>query len=154
MTARAMLDRLDRAAIVFLLAVHAGLLGWAVIGFAEMVLAEPPWPRLSNPLFSPAMLFLQWFLVAGAALTLLLGYALRWPRLRGAMALWYAAMAATCAWQTFMILTHDTRFHAMALEYAEYVAILVYLHYSPIVRARLGSLAMAPIPVARSPRPS
>ena len=149
-----MREGLDRAALLFLLAVHAGLLCWALVGFAEMVLATPPWPRLSNPLFSPGMLFLQWVLVAGAALTFLLGLALRWPRLRGAMAAWYAAMAATCAWQTFFILEHDTRFLAMALEYAEYAAILLYLHHSSAVRARIGPAAPGPIPAARSPRPS
>ena len=133
--------RLDRAVILVLLAVHAGLVFWALIGFLEMVLADPPWPRLSNPLITPAMLFLQWFLIAGAALTFLTGYARRWRRLRETMTGWYAAMAITCAWQTFFILQHDTRFVAIAIEYAEYAAILVYLRYSPAIRARIGPAA-------------
>lgn len=132
-----MLRIADRAIAVVLVVVHAGLLGWALAGFAEMAWTDPPWPRISNPLFSDAMLFLQWFLVAGAASTFLVGYAGRWPRLPAAMVTWYALMAALCAWQTFFILEHPSRFAQMALEYAEYVTIAIYLHLSPHVRGRL-----------------
>jgi hypothetical protein len=128
----------DRSLAVVLVVVHAGLLAWALIGFAEMAWANPPWPRVSNPLFSNAMLFLQWTVVAGAASTFSIGYARRWQRLPAAMVAWYAVMAAICAWQTFFILEHPSRFILMALEYAEYGVIATYLHLSPYMRARLG----------------
>ena len=127
----------DRAIAIVLLVVHAGLLVWALVGFIEMVWANPPWPRVSNPLFSNTMLFLQWFLVTGAALTFLVGYSGRWPRLPAAMVAWYVAMGTVCAWQTFFILQHPSRFALMALEYAEYLTIALYLHLSPHIRARL-----------------
>lgn len=132
-----MLSFADRAIAVLLVVVHAGLLVWAMTGFAKMAWATPPWPRVSNPLFSDAMLLLQWCVVAAAALTFLIGYACRWSRLRAAMAAWYVVMAAICAWQTFFILEHSSRFVQMALEYAEYVAIAIYLHVSPHIRSRL-----------------
>jgi hypothetical protein len=136
----AVLDRLIAALL-------AGLLAWAAIGFAELAFAAVPWPRLSNPLFSTAMLVLQWSVVAAAAVTFLAGWFARWPRLRRAMAGWYALMAAICAWQTFFILEHDTRFVAMAVEYAEYLAILAWLWLSPHVAARIGP-ARVPATVA------
>jgi hypothetical protein len=85
-----------------------------------------------------AMLLLQWCVVAAAALTFLVGCAERWPRLPAAMVAWYVVMAAVCAWQTFFILEHPSRFAQMALEYAEYVAIAIYLHLSPHIRGRLS----------------
>lgn len=132
-----MLGFADRVLALVLLVVHAGLLVWALAGFAEMAWANPPWPPVSNPLFSDATLLLQWCVVAGAALTFLGGYAGRWPRLPAAMVAWYVVMAAVCAWQTFFILEHPSRFALMALEYAEYVAIAIYLHLSPHIRGRL-----------------
>jgi hypothetical protein len=132
-----MLRIADRAIAVLLVIVHAGLLAWAVTGFAEMVWATPPWPRISNPLFSDAMLLLQWSVVAAAALTFLVGYVRRWVHLQAAMVAWYAVMAAICAWQTLFILEHSSRFTQMALEYAEYVAIAIYLYVSPHIRSRL-----------------
>ncbi len=130
---------LDRLIAALLVVVHAGLLAWAAAGFAELAFAVTPWPRLSNPLFSTGMLVLQWSVVAAAAATYLAGYVLSWPRLREAMAGWYAVMAAICAWQTFFILEHETRFLAMALEYAEYLAILAWLWLSPHAAARVGA---------------
>lgn len=132
-----MADGIHRAILILLLVVHGGLLAWAAIGSAELLLPGVPWPRLSNPLFSPAMLALQWTLVAGAASTFLLGWARAWHSLREAMACWYAAMAATCAWQTFLILEHPERFLQMAIEYAEYAAILAWLWLSPLVARRI-----------------
>ena len=129
---------LDRLIAAFLVVVHTGLLAWAAAGFAELALARVPWPRLSNPLFSTGMLLLQWSVVSAAAATYLAGYLVRWPRLRAAMAGWYAVMAGICAYQTFFILVHDTRFLAMAVEYAEYLAILVWLWLSPHVARRIG----------------
>jgi hypothetical protein len=129
----------DRAIAVVLVVVHIGLLVWALVGFIEMVWANPPWPRVSNPLFSSLMLLLQWFLVAGAALTFLVGYVGRWPRLPAAMMAWYVVMGAVCAWQTFFILQHPSRFAQMALEYAEYLTIAIYLQLSPHIRGRLAT---------------
>ncbi len=130
----------DRLFAVVLVVVHVILLAWATAGFVEMVWAAPPWPRVSNPLFSDAMLFLQWFVVAGASLTFLSGYSGRWPRLPSAMVGWYVVMALICAWQTFFILQHSGRFIAMAAEYAAYLAIAVYLHMSMEIRGRLRSV--------------
>jgi hypothetical protein len=139
-----MLGVADRAVAVVLVVVHAGLLAWALTGFAEMVLATPPWQPISNPLFSTAMLLLQWSVVAAAALTFLVGYARRWPLLPAAMAAWYAVMAAICAWQTFFVLEHALRFVQMALEYAEYIAITIYLRASPYFQGRLKPFSSVP----------
>lgn len=124
-------EGLDRAVLALLVAVHAGLLFWALAGLAELLLPGVPWPAISNPLFGNAMLAWQWLLVAGAALTFLAGAARGWPGLPMAMAGWYAVMAATCAWQTFFILEHAGRFRAMALEYVAYAMILAWLFLRP-----------------------
>lgn len=128
----------DRAIAALLVVVHAGLLAWALVGFAELAWPLPPWPRLSNPLFSGAMLLLQWTVVAAAAVTYLAGYASRWAGLRRAMVGWYVVMAAICAWQTFFILEHSARFAQMALEYFEYAVITLYLYRSQHIRERLS----------------
>lgn len=117
-----------------LVVVHLVLLAWAIIGFAEMLLSAVPWPAISNPLFSSAMLLLQWVVVSAAAATFLLGYFRRWPRLPRAMVAWYVVMAVICAYQNFTILQHPTRFIEMTLEYAAYVAIGFYLFLSPTMR--------------------
>lgn len=113
-----------------LVLVHVGLGLWALVGFAELLLGEVPWTRISNPLFSGSMLLWQWALVLTAAVVFVLGYVTRWRRLFLAMSILYGAMAATCALQTFFILTHPTRFLAMAIEYAEYAAILCFLFFA------------------------
>lgn len=133
-----MLRLADHAFAVMPVIVHCGLLVWALTGFIEMIWAIPPWPRVSNPLFSNGMLLLEWSLVAGASATFLAGYAKRWTRLPTAMIAWYAMMAAVCAWQTFLILEHPSRFAEMALEYAEYLIIGLYLHVSPHIGGRLA----------------
>ena len=69
---------LARTIAMLLIAVHTGLGLWAVVGFSELLFAEVPWTRLSNPLFSPAMLLLQWTLIATAAATFIGGYVRRW----------------------------------------------------------------------------
>jgi hypothetical protein len=66
-----------------------------------------PWARLSNPLFSRAMLLLQWTLIAAAAVTFIAGYLARWKRTPVAMLCIYGCMALTCAYQTFFILPGD-----------------------------------------------
>jgi hypothetical protein len=55
------------------------------------------------------------------------GYVRRWRRLPVAMAVAYAILASQCAVHTFVFLQHDTRFREMAVEYAEYALILLYL---------------------------
>lgn len=121
---------LERSIGLFLIVVHSGLALWAIVGFAELALPEVPWSRISNPLFSTSMLLLQWGLIATAAVVFIVGYTRRWHGLPVAMSLIYGAMAATCAYQTFFILTHPGRFRAMAIEYAEYAAILGFLFYT------------------------
>jgi hypothetical protein len=132
------LAALDRVVQGALLLVHAALLLWALVGFAELSFADVPWRRLSNPLFSRPLLALQWTLIAAASVTLLVGFALRFPYTPAAMAGWYGAMAVTCAYQTFFILTDPGRFRAMAIEYLEYATVLAYLFLSQSMRARFG----------------
>lgn len=124
------LKRLSRLFAVILLVVHGGLALWGVAGFLELALPSVPWARLSNPLFSPSMLALQWTLICAAAMVFIAGDLARWRHTPRAMAGIYGAMAAVCAYQTFFILTSPTRFWAMAIEYVEYVVILLFLFRS------------------------
>lgn len=117
--------------------VHLGLFAWAATGMAELLFSRVPWPRISNPLFSDQMLLTQWLLSLAAALIFLLGLALGWRNMPVALAVCYAAMAAVCAYQTFFILENDSRFIAMAVEYAAYVAIVTFL-FSTAHRQRLA----------------
>jgi hypothetical protein len=121
-----------------LIAIHVGLAAWAVIGFAELALPRVPWSRLSNPLFSRSMLALQWSLIASAAVVFVAGYFGRWRWTPVAMSVIYAAMALVCAYQTFFILAHPSRFREMAIEYAEYAFILVFLFRSQHMRERFA----------------
>lgn len=121
-----------------LIVVHLALAIWALVGFAEMSFTEVPWTRVSNPLFGPGMLALQWSLILIAAVAFISGYLSRWSRTPVAMAVIYGAMSLTCAWQTFFILEHDTRFREMGIEYAEYAIILLFLFFSAHARERFG----------------
>jgi hypothetical protein len=123
-----------RTFISLLLAVHAFLAGWALVGFAEWFAATVPWPRVSNELFPRHVLLAQWGLILAAAVVFLGGYAVRWRHTPVALAAVYAAMAALCAVQTFDYMTDDFRFVAMALEYAAYTGILVFLFRSDVFR--------------------
>lgn len=111
---------------VFLVVVHSGLLGWSAIGFLEL---DPCWPltRISNPLFSTSMLLWQWTLVSVAAVVFLIGFFARIRYLPESMSIVYGLMATTCAYQTFFILQHDSRFIQMAVEFMEYAVILLIL---------------------------
>jgi hypothetical protein len=131
-------ETLARIIAALLLVVHAGLGLWALVGFAEL-LFDVPWSPVSNPLFSPPMLLLQWTLIATASLTFIVGYARRWPPLPKAMLAIYGAMALVCAYQTFLVLTSPTRFRAMAIEYAEYTLILLFLFFAQPMRTRFRS---------------
>lgn len=141
------MSRLDFAVLIALLVVHFGLAAWAIGGVAEYFIADPPWPRLQNDLFSPALQAVHWAAIALGGFVFLIGYAFRWRRWRLAVAGAYAVMAATCAVETFGFLDHDGRFRDMATEYVVYGAILIYLGVSPAVRRRIGggaSAALAP----------
>lgn len=133
-----MLARLARLFALFLVLVHAGLGAWAVIGLVELALSNVPWTRLSNPLFSSRMLLLQWALVLTAAATYIGGYVARWRRTPVALATVYAAMALTCAYQTFFILEHSSRFTAMVIEYVEYSVVLAFLLGSKTMRTHFN----------------
>lgn len=124
-----------KAFVVVLLGIHAFLALWALVGCAELFLAVPPWPRVSNPHFPWLVLFLQWSLTLAAAVVFIGGYFLRWRGLPVAMACVYAAMAALCAVETFGYMQSDTRFVAMALEYLAYAGILVFLFQSHLFRS-------------------
>lgn len=110
-----------------LVVVHFGLGVWGIMGLVELLVSEPPWPALSNPLFTPTILLLQWVLVLTAALVFVPGYLIRWSLLPWAMAFVYAAMAALCAVETIGYLESRYRFLAMAAEYVAYLAILAFL---------------------------
>lgn len=110
-----------RVIAALLVALHAGLAAWSVVGLIEWFVAEPPWPRLSNPLLPRPVLLAQWVLVLLAAGVFLAGYARRWPRTPVALAGCYAAMGVLCAVENIAYLG---RYVAMAVEYAAYVAIL------------------------------
>jgi hypothetical protein len=135
MTGSALVERIVGGALIV---VHLGLLVWAIVGFSELLAPDVPWRRVSNPLFSTWMLVLQWSLISVASTTYLLGFFWRWSHTPLAMSVVYGAMALVCAYQTFFILTNETRFRAMAIEYCEYALILAFLYRSPYMRARFA----------------
>lgn len=132
-------DLLPRLVVGVLVALHLFLAAWALVGLAEFFAPQVPWRRVSNPLFPEWMLHAQWLAILPTALVFLVGYALGWPYMPAALGVGYAAMAGLCAYQTVFLLQHDTRYLAMAAEYAAYVGILVFLVRSEYVRAHLGA---------------
>lgn len=118
--------------------VHFGLLVWAVIGFLELAIPEPPWDRLSNVLFSESMLLWQWSIVSIGALVFLIGFYTRWVWTPLLLACMYMLMAITCTYQTFFILEHESRFTEMIIEFIEYAVILAFLFGAPGMRAHFG----------------
>jgi hypothetical protein len=131
-------DLVARSLAALLVVVHAGLGAWAAVGFVELGFQHVPWPRVSNPLFSRPMLLLQWTLIATASAVFIAGYFRRWQHTPVAMLGIYGAMALTCAYQTFFVLTAPSRFRAMAIEYTEYALILAFLFFSSHMRARFS----------------
>ncbi|MEX1034948.1 MAG: hypothetical protein WDZ54_03265 [Sneathiella sp.] len=117
----------ENAIGILLVIIHVGLGLWAIVGFIEFFASQVPWPPLSNPLFPPAILLLQWTLILTAALVFVPGYLMQWQLLPWAMVFVYAAMAALCAVETFGFLQNDSRFIAMAAEYIAYLAIIFFL---------------------------
>lgn len=132
------LPRLFMAALVL---VHIGLVVWSVLGLAEMLLPGLGFPKVGNPLFPASVQLAQWLLVLAVASLFILGLAARWRHTPTAMAVGYALMAALCAVETFGFLKHDLRFAAMALEYAAYIVILLFLF-----RSRTARLSFSPRP--------
>lgn len=135
----AMAELLPRITVWLLMGVHLFLIAWAVVGLIEFVSPQVPWPRVSNPLFPGWVLLAQWLLILPAALVFVLGYWAAWPQMPMVLAIGYALMASLCAYQTFTILENDTRFLAMAAEYAAYVAIVIFLFRSEYVQDRLST---------------
>jgi hypothetical protein len=126
----------SRLITILLLAIHAALLVWALLGLIEPWLAQPPWPTLANPLFPGWLQLAQWLTVLVTGLVFPAGYAVRWSMLPWAMVAGYGAMATVCAVQTLCWLRHDGRFLDMAIEYAAYILILVWLFRAPAMRRR------------------
>lgn len=122
---------------LLLLVLHAALLVWALLGLAEYVVADPPWPPLANPLFPAWLQLAQWLAVLAASTAFLLGYTLRWPWLPRVMVAAYGVMAVVCALQTTSYLVHPGRYLDLVIEYGAYLAILVWLFRAPTARRRL-----------------
>jgi hypothetical protein len=118
--------------VTVLLGLHGLLAAWAVVGFAEWFAPSVPWPAISNELFPRDILLMQWSLVLTSAVVFIGGWVLKWRHTPMAMAGVYAGMAALCALQTFRYLESDLRFVALALEYAAYALILIYLFRSRV----------------------
>lgn len=119
-----------RAIIYFLLAIHALLIIWALIGFVEWFSETTPWQRVSNPLFPRHIMFMQWTLTLAAGVIFIGGYVVKWRHTPVAMVGVYAGMATLCAVETFGYMKGDLRFVAMGLEYLAYTAILMFLFRS------------------------
>jgi hypothetical protein len=122
-----------------LVLVHVLLAVWAVVGLAEMVFAEVPWPRVSNELFPAPVLLAQWLSILVASFLYIAGYLRRWRYTPHAVAVAYAIMATVCAVETFGYMISDTRFLAMALEYLAYALILLFLFKAPAMRQRFAA---------------
>jgi hypothetical protein len=129
---------LSRVLGALLVVVHAALVVIGVMGLVERFTPSQPWARISNPQFTPAMLFVQWYLFIGPGVLFVVGYLTRWHRTPYAMAVAYACMASLCAYQTFFILTNDSRFTNMIIEYLEYAVILIFLFGAPAMRERFA----------------
>jgi hypothetical protein len=115
-----------------LVAVHVVVAGWAAVGLVEVVVAAPPWPRLSNPELPRGVLLVHWPLMLVASAAFIGGYAQRWRHTPVAMAVTYTGLAVMCAVETVGFLTDPNRFAAMAVEYTAYATILAVLFGTPV----------------------
>ncbi|MGE0441552.1 MAG: hypothetical protein AB7L66_05145 [Gemmatimonadales bacterium] len=122
-----------------LLAIHIGLLVWAIGGLIEWFVSSPPWPRVSNNAFPSWLLLVHWLAVLNGAATFVVGFLRRWPGTPTAMAIAYSGMAAVCIIETFWFLTGRWKFVAMLLEFAAYIGISIVLRRHPAFTARLRS---------------
>ncbi|MCI0707289.1 MAG: hypothetical protein L0Y80_07395 [Ignavibacteriae bacterium] len=120
-------EHAGRITLYVLVLVHVFLGVWAIAGWIEWFSPTVPWNRLSNPAFDQPMLFVHWSAILAASVAFLWGFSTRSRRLPLAMTVIYIAMAAICAVQTFWYMETDTKYSAMALEYAEYSIILLLL---------------------------
>jgi hypothetical protein len=128
-------EKLAHLFMIALVLVHIVLVVWCVLGLAEMLLPELPFPKVGNPLFPASIQLAQWLLVLAVASIFILGLAARWRHTPVAMAAGYALMAGLCAVETIGYLKHDLRYPAMALEYAAYIVILLFLFRSRTARS-------------------
>jgi len=135
---------LQRLVAPVLVALHGGLLAWAVVGLAEWLATSVPWAPVSNPLFPRWVLLLHWLAVLGAAGVFLGGYFSRWPGTPYAMIPAYAFMAAVCFIETFWFLEHPYRYHAFVVEIILYIAIPLALFRLPPLAARFRTAPAAP----------
>jgi uncharacterized membrane protein YphA (DoxX/SURF4 family) len=133
---RTMMKYVSLFLAIALLGVHALLVVIGIGGLVEWFVPDPPWTRFSNPELTPWMLMLQWLLMLGAGVLFIAGYLARWRALPWALMATYAVMAATCAYQTVFMLTHDSKWMDMAIEYLQYTAILLFLFFDPLMRQR------------------
>jgi hypothetical protein len=129
-------DIVARTITWLLLFIHAGLGVWALAGFVELTHIEVPWPSVTHAELPHWLLLLRWPLIATAAAAFIGGYLFRWRLTPWAMLIIYGAMAAMCAYETFFLLTNESRFRAMAIEYAEYALILAFLFLSDPMQRR------------------
>ncbi|ABS64931.1 hypothetical protein Plav_3327 [Parvibaculum lavamentivorans DS-1] len=132
------MGRIPGLFLQLLVVLHAGLLLWALTGLMELVLPTVPWPRVANPLLPRPMLLAHWFSVLAASLAFLAGYTAGWRHTPLAVALGYGAMAIVCFVETTQFLVHDGRWLAMALEYAAYLGIGIFLFRASPARKRFG----------------
>ena len=119
-----------------LVAIAIVLTGWGALGFVEYLTGYAPVVPLQNPAFPAGTQFLHWVLILLAGLVFLFGYFGRWRRTPEAMLVLYAMMAGLCFVQTFDFMTNPGRYLAMALEYAAYAAISLYLFRSERMKRR------------------
>jgi hypothetical protein len=133
--------RMELASVVLLalVAVHLVLAGWATVGLIEWFRPTVPWPRLSNPHLLNGILFLHWMLMLLAGGVFLVGYSARWSGTPTALAIAYVCLAAFCAVESFGFLVHRSKFLDMALEYAAYAAIIVFLLRAAAAREHFGT---------------
>ncbi|MEQ8267839.1 MAG: hypothetical protein RH982_11620 [Parvibaculum sp.] len=129
---------LPKLFVAGLVVLHAGLLVWALMGFAEWFRVDVPLPHVANPLFPSGVLLAHWTSVLVTASLFLGGLALRWPATPTAVACGYAAMATVCLVETTTHLVHDTRWLAMGLEYAAYIGIGWFLFRSSYAQTLFG----------------
>ena len=123
-----------QAVLAGLAVLHAALLVWALTGLAEWLFGAVPWPEVTNPLFPRPVLLWHWLSVIAASSAFLTGLMLRWPGTPLAVVLGYGAMALVCLVETTQYLVHETRWLAMAAEYAAYLAIGSWLFFSATAR--------------------
>jgi hypothetical protein len=126
--------------LLFLVAVHLLLAGWAIVGLIEWFNPNVPWRRLSNPMLPAGVLLLHWILMLLAGGIFLGGYAVRWSGTSVALALAYVCLAALCAVETLGFLVSRTRFLDMAVEYAAYMVIVIFLFRATSAREHFNAI--------------